>query len=161
VFGLDGRIILEKRQVYDLAAVPDRYDLILFMGVFYHLRYPLLALDILARLKPRQLVFQSLTTADAAELQGPMDVASLDDRARLDVAGWPKLAFVEGSLLGDPTNWWIPNVSACRALLRSAGFRIAATPGHEIFVCEPNPDHREDPLAASQFAAALAAGDGD
>ena len=30
-------------QVYDLARAEDSYDLVWFMGVFYHLRYPFLA----------------------------------------------------------------------------------------------------------------------
>ena len=34
--------------VYDLAALHERFDVVLFMGVLYHLRYPLLGLDLVA-----------------------------------------------------------------------------------------------------------------
>ena len=33
--------------VYDVARLGERFDVVLFMGVFYHLRHPLLALDLL------------------------------------------------------------------------------------------------------------------
>ena len=49
------------------------------------------------------------------------------------------MAFIENKLNGDPTNWWAPNVTCVEAMLRSCGFRILAQPGHEVFVCEPNP----------------------
>src|SRR5204863_7888794 len=40
---------IEFRQlsVYDVAALNERFDLVLFLGVFYHLRHPLLALDLI------------------------------------------------------------------------------------------------------------------
>src|SRR5699024_1275497 len=47
-FGLESKIQFKKMQIYDLAHAEEKYDLIWFMGVFYHLRYPLLALDILS-----------------------------------------------------------------------------------------------------------------
>src|SRR4051812_41826834 len=45
-FDLEDRVRFEKLQVYDLARREEAFDLVLFMGVFYHLRYPLLGLDI-------------------------------------------------------------------------------------------------------------------
>src|SRR5690606_40067481 len=36
------RVRFEELQIYDLARSEERWDLVLFMGVFYHLRYPLL-----------------------------------------------------------------------------------------------------------------------
>ncbi len=47
--------------MYDLARTRERWDLVLFMGVLYHLRYPLLALDLVARTARRLLVLQTLT----------------------------------------------------------------------------------------------------
>jgi tRNA (mo5U34)-methyltransferase len=42
-------------------------------------------------------------------------------------------------MAGDPTNWWVPNRACCEALLRSAGLRVTARPGDEMFCCEPTP----------------------
>jgi methyltransferase (TIGR04290 family) len=137
-FGLETCIRFQRRQVYALADVAERYDLVLFMGVFYHLRYPLLGLDIVARMARRLLVFQSLTSADQGVAQTAQDMG-LGDRARLDQPGWPRLAFIEDRLCGDPTNWWIPNHAAMLALLRSAGLRVIGRPGHEIYLCVPAP----------------------
>ncbi len=51
----------------------------------------------------------------------------------------------------DPTNWWAPNHAAVEALLRSAGMRVLSRPGHEIYVCEPDP---ERPSSVSTWNAA-------
>src|SRR3954453_24023348 len=36
-FGLEGRVSFEQRQIYDLARHDRAFDLVLFLGVFYHL----------------------------------------------------------------------------------------------------------------------------
>src|SRR3954471_15079030 len=43
-FGLEHRVEFRQMQIYDLAHTTQRYDIVLFLGVFYHLRHPLLAL---------------------------------------------------------------------------------------------------------------------
>jgi len=141
--GLADRITFQRRQVYDLARDHTRFDLVWFMGVFYHLRYPLLALDILAAKTKRLLLFQSLTMPGNAPDPRLEDLA-LDDRAVLCRAGWPKMAFIEMKLASDPTNWWAPNRSGAQALLRSSGLRILHSPDPEIFICEPDRKGRVD-----------------
>ena len=164
---LERRIRFQHRQVYALADDDERYDLVLFMGVFYHLRYPLLGLDLIARKVRRLLVFQSLTTADdrlapAATgdegLEGtvPKDMG-LEDRSRLDQPGWPRLAFIEEGLCGDPTNWWVPNHAGVLAMLRSAGLRVIGSPGHEIHICTPAQGGPTAEPADLRIAAAAAA----
>jgi tRNA (mo5U34)-methyltransferase len=66
------------------------------------------------------------------------------------------MAFIEHHLAGDPTNWWAPDHAAVLALLRSAGLRVLANPGHEIYVCEPDPAH-PSPAATWNRAELLAA----
>jgi tRNA (mo5U34)-methyltransferase len=146
--GLHDRIELAKRTVYGLDDRDGLFDVILFMGVFYHLRYPLLGLDLVRRrLAPGGLlVFQTLTMPGDDVLTPPADV-ELEDREQLVEDGWPKMAFVERRLADDPTNWWAPNHAACEALLRSAGLRVVARPGHEIYVCRNEPE--PDPLVVS------------
>jgi tRNA (mo5U34)-methyltransferase len=135
-FGLDHAIEFRQQQVYELVRDPGEYDLVLFMGVFYHLRYPLLGLDIVSRLVGRLLVFQSLTVPGDAAAPVEED-RPLDDREALARPDWPSLAFVERRMAGDPTNWWVPNHAAVQALLRSSGLRVVSRPGHEIYLCEP------------------------
>jgi len=141
-FGLGSRVRFLEMQVYDLAALPERYDLVLFMGVLYHLRYPLLGLDIVARKVGRRLIFQTLTMPGEEEVEPPVDVP-IDQREVMLDAGWPKMAFIEHRLADDPTNWWAPNHAAVEAMLRSAGLRVLERPGHEIYVCEPDEPREE------------------
>ncbi len=144
-FGLEDRIELRHLTVYDLARIPDEFDVVLFLGVLYHLRHPLLALDIVAQRVRGRLVLQTLTLPGDEPVDPPADLP-LDDRARLLEPGWPAMAFVEHSMAGDPTNWWLANESAVEAMVRSTGLRIVDRPGHEMWVCErdrPNPHEPE------------------
>jgi tRNA (mo5U34)-methyltransferase len=135
-FGLAGRVRFRQMQVYDLARVEERWDLILFMGVFYHLRYPLLALDLVVRRLKRLMVFQTLTMP-GEEVVEPAPDSPIHERDAMLEPGWPKMAFIEHRLAGDPTNWWAPNHAGVEAMLRSAGVEILARPGHEIYLCRP------------------------
>jgi tRNA (mo5U34)-methyltransferase len=108
------------------------------MGVLYHLRYPLLALDILSERTRERLVLQTLTMPGEDPYEVKADYP-LNERTEMLESGWPKMAFIENKLNGDPTNWWAPNVACVEAMLRSCGFRIIARPCHEVFICEPNP----------------------
>jgi tRNA (mo5U34)-methyltransferase len=134
--GLTDRVEFRQMQVYDLGRGEALYDLVLFMGVLYHLRHPLLALDLVARSTRRLLVLQTLTMPDT-DPPGPWLDLPFDRRDVLRKPGWPALAFVEHKLAGDETNWWVPNASAVEAMARSAGLEVIARPGKEIFVCEP------------------------
>jgi tRNA (mo5U34)-methyltransferase len=136
IYGLEERVELRRMTVYDLARQDDRYDLVLFMGVLYHLRYPLLGLDIVSAATRRLLVLQTLTTAETAPAQLPPDVP-ISARERLIERDWPAMSFVEHRFAGDATNWWVPNSACVEAMARSAGMEVVARPGHEIYLCSP------------------------
>jgi tRNA (mo5U34)-methyltransferase len=128
-------ISFEQLSVYEVPQLKERFDLVLFMGVFYHLRHPLLALDLLRQHAAKDwFIFQSM-------LRGSDSVAEVADdypfseTAIFDQPGYPKMHFVENDYSGDPTNWWIPNRACAEAVLRSAGFRIESVPEPEVFVC--------------------------
>lgn len=138
--GLPGAIDIRHMQVYDLARLNERFDLVLFLGVFYHLRYPLLGLDLVAEKVRRLMIFQTLTMpGDGARHDEPD--RPINDRDVMLEPGWPKMAFIEHRLSDDPTNWWAANVAGVEAMLRSTGMRITERPGHEIWCCEPDADH--------------------
>lgn len=155
----DGRITFERMQVYDLAALGRRFDVVLFLGVLYHLRYPQLALDLVSRVVGELAVVQTLTMpaepgATASDATVPENLA-FEERSRLAQPGWPRAAFVEHRLADDPTNWWVPDDACARAMLRAAGLRIVSTPGCELYVCEP--DHDEPAARAGQRESELRA----
>jgi tRNA (mo5U34)-methyltransferase len=136
-FNLEHAVEFRQMQVYDLAHIKDAFDLVLFMGVFYHLRYPLLALDIVSEKVRRMMIFQSLTVPGMKVYNDTLD-HDIDDREVLNKEGWPRMAFIEHRFAGDPTNWWVPNHACVEAVLRSSGFSVKARPGHEIYVCRPH-----------------------
>jgi tRNA (mo5U34)-methyltransferase len=138
-YGLQDRVEFRQLQVYDLARDSEQFDLVWFMGVFYHLRYPLLALDILAQRTRRMMMFQTLSLPGEEVYPDTQDHPITEREPLLD-AGWPKMAFIEHRFSGDRTNWWVPNHAGIEALLRSSGLRVTARPGGEIYVCTPNPD---------------------
>lgn len=137
-YGLSERITFRQDQIYLLGRDTASYDLVLFLGVFYHLRYPLLALDIISRKVGRLLCMQSLSLPGIEVHPGQEDQSLGDRRAMLDQA-WPRIAFVEHRLAGDPTVWWVPNRACLEAMLRDCGMRLIARPGQETYVCVPDP----------------------
>ncbi len=132
--GLAGRIRFEHMGVYDLAALGQSFDLVLFLGVFYHLRYPLLGLDIVTSVCRRRLFFQTLTLPQRGRMNSPQNI-TLGRRRIMARPTWPKMAFVENALEGDPTNWWVPNHAAVEAMLRSCGWQSIQSLGEEIYYC--------------------------
>jgi tRNA (mo5U34)-methyltransferase len=149
-FGVEDRVEFRQGTVYDLARTRERWDLVLFMGVLYHLRYPLLALDAVARVVDRLLVLQTLTMPGEQRVDAPADL-DIEERARLLEDGWPRMAFVEHKLADDETNWWAPNAAAVEAMARSAGLDVVEHPAHEIWVCRPGRgfEHEDELRAAS------------
>jgi tRNA (mo5U34)-methyltransferase len=144
-FGLgETQLSLAQMQVYDLARLADTFDVVLFLGVLYHLRYPLLALDLVAEKVDELLVLQTLSMPGEAVVSPPEDLR-LDERERMLEAGWPKMAFIERRLEDDPTNWWAPNRACVEAMLRSAGLDPVGSPGHEIVVARRDQADRDAP----------------
>jgi tRNA (mo5U34)-methyltransferase len=128
-------IDFREMSVYDLPALGERFDLVLFMGVLYHLRYPLLALDILhEHVVGETLVFQSMLRGSTETLQVARDYEFAEDE-QFDTPGYPLMYFVEHKYAHDPTNWWIPNRACAEAMLRSAGFEVVNHPEAEVFIC--------------------------
>src|SRR3546814_2581490 len=67
----DADIEFRQMSVYDVAGLGERFDLVLFMGVLYHLRHPLLALDLIREHVVKALMlFQSMQrgSTDIAEV---------------------------------------------------------------------------------------------
>src|SRR5437870_3991847 len=88
----------------DLSAL-GRFDVVLFLGVLYHLREPFEALRRLATVTGGLAVVESVCAV----------VPGMEHHAIAE--------FLESDELnGDPTNWWAPNRKALMAFARAAGF---------------------------------------
>lgn len=133
VNGLD--IEFRALDVYDVGALGERFDVVIFMGVLYHLRHPLLALDLIYENCARDLLlFQSMQRG-STEVEEVKDDYDFWTEEIFDRPSWPKLHFIEKDYAGDPTNWWVPNAACSEAMLRSAGFDILAHPEAEVYLC--------------------------
>ncbi len=98
---------VEDMEIDVLDISPEKvgiFDLVLFLGVLYHMRYPLLALERVFSVTGKQLILQT----------------------HVDMLGCkrPVMTFYPGGeLRKDPTNWWGPNPAAVEAMLKFVGFR--------------------------------------
>ncbi len=106
------------------------------MGVLYHLRHPLLALDLIHEHVARDvLVFQSMQRGSTSVLP-VRENYDFRETEHFDHPDYPKLHFIEHEYANDPTNWWVPNRACMEAMLRSAGFQITAHPEDEVYICK-------------------------
>lgn len=131
----DAEIEFRCLSVYEVEQLGESFDVVLFMGVLYHLRHPLLALDLIHEFVARDLlVFQSMLRGDSRVLKLDPDYPFLETDVFEDPR-FPRLHFIEECYAGDPTNWWIPNRACVEAILRSSGFEIMDQPEEEVFLC--------------------------
>ena len=111
---------LVELDVLDIS--PERvgvFDLVLFLGVLYHMPHPLLALERVASVVGKQLILE--THVDINE----------HDR--------PVLAFYpEDECANDGSNWFGPNRAAVEAMLRVLGFRKVELMSSTLFLCKPD-----------------------
>ena len=112
---------VEERHIDVMELSPEAvgtFDVVLFLGVLYHLRHPLLALERVASVTSGMAVIE--TVVDLLWVRRPA------------------IAFYPGSELSDDdTNWCGPNVPALLGMLRAAGFRRA-----EVVAPPRNPGFR-------------------
>ena len=112
-----------ESEVLDIS--PERvgtFDLVLFLGVLYHMRHPLLALERVASVAGKQLILE--THVDLNE----------HDR--------PVMAFYPGDECnGDSSNWIGPNRAAVEAMLRVVGFRTVRLMSSTPVICKPDAGH--------------------
>ncbi|MCT7377419.1 TIGR04290 family methyltransferase [Chelativorans salis] len=126
---------LHQMSVYDVGRLGRKFDIVLFLGVLYHLRHPLLALDLIyEHVAGDMLLMQSLQRGRDAVPEVCADYPFSEWQV-FEQADFPRLHFVEHCYAADPTNWFIPNRAAVEAMLRSAGFRIEKHPEREVYLC--------------------------
>ena len=135
VLGYEDDVEFAKLDVYDVGAIGEKFDLVIFMGVLYHLRHPLLALDLIREHVARDmLLFQSMQRGSKFVLELNEDY-EFEETDIFFESSFPKLHFVEREYSRDWTNWWVPNRACTEAMLRSAGFSIDERIEEEVYLC--------------------------
>ncbi|HET7478276.1 MAG TPA: methyltransferase domain-containing protein, partial [Rubrobacteraceae bacterium] len=113
--------------VYDVSPEEvGRFDAVFFLGVLYHLRDPMLALDRLWSVaKPGATIWVESHTIDRGFVDPETkEVRDLSEVAP-NLAGVPMAQFYPGDQLGGSVaNWWGPNLAGLEAMVRSAGFEV-------------------------------------
>jgi len=80
-----------------------KFDITLFLGVIYHLKNPVLALENIASVTDEMVIMESCSINKGGNI--------------------PLAEFVETEFQGDPTVWWIPNQACLEAMVRRVGFK--------------------------------------
>jgi len=138
-------IEFRNHSVYDVAALGETFDWVIFMGVLYHLRHPLLALDLIREhVAGEMMLFQTMQQGSQDVFDVPADhpfhkPGTFDPPEYFDDPGYPKMHFIEKQFASDWTNWWAPNSACSQAMLRAAGFTIEAQPEGEVYICRVSP----------------------
>ncbi|MGA8594666.1 MAG: DUF1698 domain-containing protein [Bryobacteraceae bacterium] len=111
------------------------FDIVLFLGIFYHLRNPFQALETVSKLVKETFVVET-----------HMDALGIEQ---------PAMIFYPGKeLKGDPSNWWGPNIACVTAMLRDLGFTNISHIRHPfvhdrgIFHAHPAEIHEGDNLTS-------------
>ena len=128
-------IEFRKMSIYDIAELNEKFDIVIFMGVFYHLRHPLLALDLIYEHVVKDLLlFQSMLRG-SHEIKEFREDYEFSETNIFTKSAFPKMYFIEHRYAHDPTNWWIPNRAGMEAMLRSSGFEVLDHPEEEVYLC--------------------------
>jgi tRNA (mo5U34)-methyltransferase len=98
-----------RKTVYELSSVlREPFDIVVFLGVLYHLRHPLLGLDVVRDLTGNVALIES----------------AVCDREIGTSGNPPIIRFYRGDELGgDPSNWFAPSVTALTDWCQSSGLQ--------------------------------------
>jgi tRNA (mo5U34)-methyltransferase len=124
---LKSRVQYVRQSIYTIdRADLGEFDLILFLGVLYHLRYPLLAIDKLRTVSRGRVLVESHVIDEHVEVPGWFGPRRTTLR-RLNrrLPGLPLWRFYKDDELNhDRSNWFGPNIRAVCDAFESAGFDI-------------------------------------
>ncbi|MDB5569167.1 MAG: hypothetical protein JWN93_350 [Hyphomicrobiales bacterium] len=132
-------IEFHRMSVFDIGALGERFDVVLFLGVLYHLRHPLLALDLIREHVAGDLMIFQTMQRGSQEVDAVEPDYEFWATGHFDAPGYPKMHFIEHEYSADWTNWWAPNAACSQAMLRSAGFEIVSHPEDEVYICRVSP----------------------
>lgn len=94
--------------VYDIEQLPlpHGFDVVVFCGVYYHLRHPLLAMAKLRRM---------MNPGGVMIIEGPVILNDVEAFARF---------YYRESFVNDPSNWWVPTQRCLREWLESSYMEV-------------------------------------
>ncbi|MBS1723681.1 MAG: DUF1698 domain-containing protein [Armatimonadetes bacterium] len=110
--------VCQRRELSVYNATEDelgRFDVVFFFGTLYHLRYPLLALDVLSSICDGEIFVETAILDDFSPYQGGLGNGYSGAQ--------PVMEFYPNNEYGNnETNWWAPSVSCLGLMTIAAGF---------------------------------------
>src|SRR5438270_5523565 len=103
-----GDIEFANLDVYNVGAIGERFDVVLFMGVLYHLRHPLLALDLIHDHAAGDLMIYQSMQRGSNTVHPTAANYDFFQQDHFNDPGYPKMHFIEHQYANDWTNWWAP-----------------------------------------------------
>lgn len=113
---------------HQMGSIEEQFDLVLFLGILYHLKAPLLVLEEAGRVCRDAIVIET-------------EVIPVNRRNRVYVRLGPRgqvrptrcskgiMKFIEkDELSSDGSNWWVPDTECVLGMLRTAGFEYFSAP---------------------------------
>lgn len=106
----------QELSVYEATADRiGRFDVVFFFGTLYHLRYPLLALDLLSSVCDKEIFIETAILDDFSPYQGGLGKGY--------PGAQPVMEFYPNTEYGNNiTNWWAPSLSCLGLLTMASGF---------------------------------------
>ena len=120
---LESKVEYIQGSVYDLSpALCGTFDVVLFFGVLYHLRYPLLAIDRISEVTNQYLLLESHCLDNRLVLSDRSTVPLSEIDQRITNISLFQFYRRDELYAGDYSNWFAPNRRAIEDALFSAGF---------------------------------------
>jgi len=147
---LQSNVEFIQASIYELT--PERFgefDLVLCLGVLYHLRHPLLGLERVHSVCKGQLILETqICDHYFVDAQGqPQSLTNLAPQ----IADLPIVQFYPGAELNnDASNWWSPNLAALDGMLVSTGFQPKKVIQNGVRACV-HCDRVEAPFAPTWY----------
>lgn len=118
------KAVYVRDSVYNLAShFKEHFDIILFFGVYYHLKNPMLAFENIhqALKKDGIMLFEGAVLEYAYD----MDPVWAERKDRMGpYLEIPLCYYTTGDCYGHFSNWYVPNVLCLREWIKSAGFAL-------------------------------------
>ena len=104
-----------EMSVYDIELL-GRFDIVFFFGTIYHLKHPMLALELVSKICDGEIYIESAVLDDYSPYRGGMG------------KGYPGNDMVaefypDDQFASNAGNWWVPTIQCLAAMVDSAGFK--------------------------------------
>jgi len=105
----------QEMSVYDIEKL-GQFDVVFFFGMIYHLRHPLLALDVISKVSIGSIYIETAQADDYSPYRGGLNKGYSNNDMVME--------FYPGEQYGDnDKNWWCPTLQVLCEMLKSAGWK--------------------------------------